>query len=1179
MELSHWERCAAVLLVLLKVALSLPCCPMPCLCEGGLSVNCSSVGLSLANVRIPASVTTLDLSHNALPSLNPLQPLLPNLTHLYLGHNLLAHLSLCWRQPTLRSGNGLCATWAPRLELLSAERNQLQHVPQGVGGALQVLNLSHNRISSLQPQDLQACTHLRELHLQHNRISTLLHLALRELPELQILDLRFNALSTLTVPAYLSLWNLNTQVELSGNPWRCDCGLRAVRRWMGVAADGPQPPWQLECSGPARVAGRNLLHLDDDDLTCDTPIGGAESQQEVTVQQGVALLLPCGASDSELSQVYWWTPNGSIQLASTGLGGGLLIHDVSEQDTGLYLCTTGTTNQEPAAAFTVRIRRGVAGAEPAPDWLSQAERRRTQSELALAVCLSVFLTFIAAFILGALARPLLDTLWGRVRAWRRPPVPPKATPYDNQGFSEQEGHEEEEEGTQRDPNMPYYITVLPESDGSHTQGNDSGLELPGDSKSIPSKKRTAPQPAPRRSQPTLKGEVLEADHTSDCSRGGDQSESSMEGSPHPIRTMEFEPIPDPQDLEMAANHSTAAMEQSKHRLSTIHDLNHDLEQKPTRLSVSSEEFAASKPDTTMPPGDSPFPVSDWADSRWEPHPSGVWDAAPQDKAPPLGGVLSDRASDPGSDPELWNDSGESFRFTDSPMGGSARASGRSLSLAQQLKDSPWSPFHQSEAAEQHPNEDHPGPEEAEFPTNPIKGEPLEVLGGSRSERGSTSSSESSQEPTEHSMNPENTALNLENITLNSHSTGPGVDPFTAAPPTAWVICTDQPTENTSSDWAGFDPPAPWPVEFGQASTEQESTSDSDSSQEPTEYRVNPEISDSSQETTEYRMNPEISNSSPETTEYRVKLEISDSSQEPTEYRVNPESPTLQPDITALNAEHPSLNPEDETLNPKSIEPGVGPFPLPHPGRAGGASWVTCTEQHMITTGPDWGRCDPTVPWPPQEGGAALGEMDSTPLQPPPPPPTEQALEMGYPLESGYPLKPRRSLRQGTPLMNATLGQEAAGQEVWPVVAAGDMDPPPQAQPKQDWRRGGVFFQRKRAMDKFTTASPPPQSSPTQHLCGSVTMETSHSQRTSTWLSQGEDGDAGVAGENDHNPVANERLRITMETLTMETSHTQSTSTWLGHTGVASDSESESDPTTSDPTSFVFSSCRDEGSEA
>jgi len=131
----------AVLLLHLWETHSFPtsACPVPCLCQQGPLLNCSSLGLTTTPTRIPATAVSLNLSNNALRSLAPLsfgQVKLIGLLHLWVGSNALESLSLILKKDwsdtrTLSSGEQECTSWASDLQLLSAERNHLKRLPKG----------------------------------------------------------------------------------------------------------------------------------------------------------------------------------------------------------------------------------------------------------------------------------------------------------------------------------------------------------------------------------------------------------------------------------------------------------------------------------------------------------------------------------------------------------------------------------------------------------------------------------------------------------------------------------------------------------------------------------------------------------------------------------------------------------------------------------------------------------------------------------------------------------------------------------------------------------------------------------------------------------------------------------------------------------------------------------------
>lgn len=115
-------------------------CPVPCLCQRGPLLNCSSLGLTEIPTRIPGTAVSLNISNNALRSLAPLSfghVKLKRLLHLWVGSNALESLSLILKKGqsgtrTLTSGQQECTSWAPDLQLLSAERNRLKNLPKGM---------------------------------------------------------------------------------------------------------------------------------------------------------------------------------------------------------------------------------------------------------------------------------------------------------------------------------------------------------------------------------------------------------------------------------------------------------------------------------------------------------------------------------------------------------------------------------------------------------------------------------------------------------------------------------------------------------------------------------------------------------------------------------------------------------------------------------------------------------------------------------------------------------------------------------------------------------------------------------------------------------------------------------------------------------------------------------------
>ncbi|XP_026160999.1 uncharacterized protein lrrc66 isoform X2 [Mastacembelus armatus] len=657
--------------VLLLVSLGLHCsspasaCPESCTCQRATVLNCSSSNLFLVPQPIQDSVTELDLSNNLLNSVTLHLPH-HNLRGVWLGSNTITHLSLCigrnLGRPSVRDGRlhrsrpwsrRGCVSWAPTLQMLSVERNQLQQLPEGLEGSesLEVLQLSFNRISSLRPQDLSHLRQLKELDLRHNLITSLHPQMFQDLAQLRVLDLSFNKLTSIHPLMYHSLHNIGTDVRLGGNRWQCDCSIRSLRRRMAYDSSRGLQTWSVLCASPSILSGKDLLQLEEDDLNCFSTENKPELHRDVTVYSGSDILLSCSTQDST-----WWMPSGQGSMSQSHAG--LLISDVKERDTGLYVCVS--EEREVVSVFNLQISK-IGGARRNPRSLPRTHRQiipqdfpnrisqernqpAAQSDLTLAVCLSVFITFMIAFILGVLARPCIDVLWRRVTKKKSSSATDSASSiekrqYDNQAYCS--GEELGEVVTHRerrvtfstieDINVQYYDTIV--RDDQENTNNDAVFESEADEAKD---KHTAGN---SRSDNALQQSAPEVN----LKDGRENSDGADADCTH---NMKFEPILDPAELEERGSLSSCSDSSLSDRVLHKEKMTKGERTIPRSSQLSEDSVQQNAEvvpqffleDRSEIPGFSSEPFADWS-----PHTNKINPA----------------------DTDLWQENEEKFEFSDS----------------------------------------------------------------------------------------------------------------------------------------------------------------------------------------------------------------------------------------------------------------------------------------------------------------------------------------------------------------------------------------------------------------------------------------------------------------------------------------------------------------------------------
>lgn len=182
----------------------------------------------------------------------------------------------------------------------------LRAVPTGIPNDTRKLYLDANQLASVPAGAFQHLPVLEELDLSHNVLAHVSGAAFQGLAgTLRHLDLSANQLASVPVEAFVGL---QIQVNLSANPWRCDCALQEVLQQVRLA---PGTETGIVCGPGARsdLVGQEFLPLVEEEELCGTGRGGARHSTDVAllVTMGGWLVLVV----AYLAQYVWENRDGT----------------------------------------------------------------------------------------------------------------------------------------------------------------------------------------------------------------------------------------------------------------------------------------------------------------------------------------------------------------------------------------------------------------------------------------------------------------------------------------------------------------------------------------------------------------------------------------------------------------------------------------------------------------------------------------------------------------------------------------------------------------------------------------------------------------------------------------------------------------------------------------------------
>ncbi|XP_045924620.1 leucine-rich repeat-containing G-protein coupled receptor 4 [Micropterus dolomieu] len=290
--------------ILLNTVLGFQLCPSHCLCyESSDLVDCQSRGLVQVPPSVPHGTWLLDLRGNKmtevrtgsfiglwslkvlLMSNNSIQTLQPQslsslqfLERLDLSFNQLRWLPLAFSQSLsslqeLRLDHNLLQhldsaslSEFENLRKLDLSYNRIRAMDVRAFSSLvrlSLLNLEGNRLNVLKDGLLSRQQSLEVLLLSHNNISVIEPEALAPLRSLTLLGLQGNQMVHIRFKTFMKLQTTTTHLQMSSNPWTCDCELQRVfSKIQHVRRLHVFDYKDIVCHAPAQQAGSSLASLD-----------------------------------------------------------------------------------------------------------------------------------------------------------------------------------------------------------------------------------------------------------------------------------------------------------------------------------------------------------------------------------------------------------------------------------------------------------------------------------------------------------------------------------------------------------------------------------------------------------------------------------------------------------------------------------------------------------------------------------------------------------------------------------------------------------------------------------------------------------------------------------------------------------------------------------------------------
>jgi len=303
-----------------SMEMSASSCPPPCQCswkDSKFTLNCAEKKITKVPVVSNSDISAVILDRNTF-------------------HNL---------QSFQFATSGLA-----QARKISMKYCQLENIPENLFAGLNNLHhldLSHNSISLLLPEQFPLLPALRILDLSFNTIHSIHRHTFQDIKvSLERLNLDHNNLEIASYETYAFLSKLK-HLKLADNPWICNCGLGELHEQF---TSGHLTPNSATCSSPASLHGRYWASLHSSEFLCPPIISPLLHQ---AVLPGQALHVHCqvkgnpkptvtwsfdGHKISEITDMFSFKETTRGKGYNTNVFSVLTIENVTKSLIGLYSC-------------------------------------------------------------------------------------------------------------------------------------------------------------------------------------------------------------------------------------------------------------------------------------------------------------------------------------------------------------------------------------------------------------------------------------------------------------------------------------------------------------------------------------------------------------------------------------------------------------------------------------------------------------------------------------------------------------------------------------------------------------------------------------------------------------------------------------------------------------------------